>query len=113
MFQYVSGLREECENLSVNEIFDFAVKLAIKYLNGKKMKILGMIATQQEPKTITSTVDHISRSLGCPKSTVWLNVNFLKELGLIKNGRGKPVKVTKIGRIVLEIKNREGGELNV
>ncbi|NIO19467.1 MAG: hypothetical protein GTN76_01635 [Candidatus Aenigmarchaeota archaeon] len=111
IFQYVSGLREESENLSVNEVFDFAMKIASKYLNGKKIKILRIIATQKEPTTITSAVDQVSRTLCCPKSTVWMNVNFLKELGLIENGRGRPVRVTAVGRIILE-NTQGGGEVN-
>jgi|GEM_PF-2390406 len=110
IFQYVSGLREESENLCVNEILDFSLKLASKHLNGKKIRILRLISEQEEPMTITSAVDLISNALSCPKSTVWMNVNFLKELGLIQNGRGRPVKVTNIGMVILDIKNREGGE---
>ncbi len=107
IFRYVSGLREETSELCVNEILDFSLKLAGKYLNGKKMKILEMIATRKEPMTITSAVNMISRMLCCPKSTVWANINFLKELGLIENGRGKPVKLTKIGRLMLMGKSDE------
>jgi len=110
ILHYVSGLREETENLCVNEILDFSLKLACKYLNGKKIKILRIIAAQKESRTITSAVYKISKSLECPKSTVWMNVNFLKELGLIENGRGKPVKITNIGRIILDNKTKEGGE---
>ncbi len=66
-----------------------------------------MIAAYKEPRTITSAVDQISHILCCPKSTVWMNMNFLKDLGLIKNGRGRPVKLTKIGRMILE--NKTGG----
>ena len=107
IFHYVSGLREETSELCVNEILDFSLKLAGKYLNGKKMKILEMIATHKEPMTITSAVNMISHMLRCPKSTVWANINFLKELGLIENGRGKPVKLTKIGRLMLKGKSDE------
>jgi hypothetical protein len=38
---------------------------------------------------------------------VWSNVNFLKELGLIKNSRGGPVIITKIGRIILGDNKKE------
>lgn len=110
LLQYVSGLREESGDLCVNEILDFSMKIAGKYLNEKKMKILRIISAQKEQKTITSMVTEISQLLSCPKSTVWNNVNFLKELGLIENGRGKPVKVTNIGRIILE-NEQKGGEL--
>ena len=109
LLHYVSGLREESSELCVNEIFDFSLKLARKCMNRKRIEILRIIAAQEEPITITSAVDQISRLLSCPKSTVWMNVNLLKELGLIKNGRGLPVRITKIGRIMLE-NISEGGD---
>jgi predicted transcriptional regulator len=70
-------------------------------MNGKRAEMLRMIAAQREPKTITSVVDDISDALRCPKSTVWANIGLLKELGLVKNGRGKPVRITGLGRAVL------------
>jgi DNA-binding MarR family transcriptional regulator len=101
ILQYYSGLKEDSCELSVNEIFSVALRLAGRCLNGKRIEILRMIAEQDGARTITSTVDHISEELGCPKSTVWINVNMLKELGLIENGRGNPVRVTKVGEILL------------
>jgi len=107
IFHYVSGLREETSELCVNEILEFSLKLAGKYLNGKKMRILEMIAMHKEPTTITSAVNMISHLLCCPKSTVWANINFLKEIGLIENGRGSPVKITNIGKLILEENEEE------
>ena len=101
ILQYYSGLKEDSCELSVNEVFTVALRLACRCLNGKRIEILRMIAVQAGSRTITSTVDHISEELGCPKSTVWINVNMLKELGLIENGRGNPVRVTKVGEILL------------
>lgn len=113
IFNYVSGLREETGEICVNEILDFAIKVASKCLNGKRIEILRIIAVQKGPRTITSAVDEISHLLGCPKSTVWINVNFLKELGLIQNGRGTPVKMTPIGMIILERKTEEGNHIRM
>lgn len=107
IFNYLSGLREEPGELCVNEILDFALKVAEKCMNGKRMEILRIIAIQKEPRTITSIVEEISHLLGCPKSTVWMNVNLLKELGLIQNGRGVPVRITAVGRILLERETEE------
>jgi hypothetical protein len=59
LLHYVSGLREESSELCVNEILDFALNVACKHLNGKKIRILRMIAVQQEPITITSFVHEI------------------------------------------------------
>lgn len=109
MFHYVSGLREESSELSVNEIFDFAVRAAVKCLNQKRMEMLRIISIQDEPMTITSMVEEISHLMGLPRSTVWINMNRLKELGLISNGRGKPVRVTAVGNVILH-KERNGGE---
>ncbi|MEE9323849.1 MAG: hypothetical protein V3U72_04890 [Candidatus Aenigmarchaeota archaeon] len=107
IFNYLSGLREESCDISVNEILDFAMNIANKYLNRKRIEILRIISVQDEPRTITSIVEEISQLLCCPKSTVWMNVNFLKELGLIKNSRGNPVRITAVGMIILERKTEE------
>jgi hypothetical protein len=101
LLNYLSGLEEDCGDLSVNEVFSFAMKAACRCMNGKRAEILRIISVQREPKTITSIVDDVSRILRCPKSTVWANLNFLKEFGLIKNGRGKPVCLTRLGRLML------------
>lgn len=101
LLNYLSGLEEDCGNLSVNELFSFAMKAACRCMNGKRVEMLRIISMQKEPKTITSVVADISHVLHCPKSTVWANLNFLKELGLVKNGRGKPVCITKLGKVVL------------
>lgn len=102
IFNYLSGLKEDSGDICVNEVLDFAIKVAGRCLNDKRFEILRIIAIQEEPRTITSMVDEISILLNCPKSTVWMNVNFLKELGLIQNGRGRPVRVTPIGVMLLE-----------
>lgn len=102
IFTYVSGLKEDSSEIRVNELLDFAVSAAGRCLNGRRLEILEIICSQEEPRTITSVVDDISSLLGCPKSTVWMNVNLLKEMGLIKNGRGLPVRATPIGLLVLE-----------
>ena len=107
IFHYLSGLKEESGSVCVNEVIDFAVKAADKCLNCKRVEILRIIASQTEPRTITSVVDDISNILDCPKSTVWINVNFLKDIGLIKNGRGLPVRITPIGMVILERKLEE------
>lgn len=102
-FHYVSGLREEdvCE-ICVNDLLEFALKISQKMINKKKLEILKIISSQEEPKTITSIVDLISKNLGYPKSTVWVNVSCLKDFGLIQNGRSQPVKVTKLGELILK-----------
>lgn len=107
IFNYLSGLREESGEICVNEVLEFAVKIAGRCLNDKRMEILKIIAVQQEPMTITSIVGEISILLNCPRSTVWMNVNFLKELGLIQNGRGLPVRITPMGMIILERNTEE------
>lgn len=101
ILHYSSGLKEDSMNVCVNEIFDFSLRIAKRYVNGKRVRILRIISVQKEPRTITRTVDEISKVLCCPKSTVWMNVNILKELGLIENGRGRPVSVTKVGKMIL------------
>jgi Fe2+ or Zn2+ uptake regulation protein len=107
IFNYLSGLKEDSCELSVNEVLDFALKTAGRCVKGKRLEMLRIIAETGKDKTITSVVDDISRNLCCPKSTVWMNVNFLKDLGLIENGRFKPVKVTAMGIILLERNNGE------
>ena len=82
IFTYVSGLKEDTSEIRVNELLDFAVNAAEKCLNEKRLDILEIISAQVEPRTITSVVDDISELLSCPKSTVWVNVNFLKVLAL-------------------------------
>lgn len=106
LLHYVSGLREESCELSVNEILDFSLKLAGKFMNKRRIEILRIVSTNGG-KTITCVVDEVSSILSCPKSTVWSNVNFLKELGLIKNSRGKPARITAIGMIILDRKTEE------
>jgi predicted transcriptional regulator len=101
IFNYLSGLKEEYGEISVNEVIDAVVKLSEKLLNQRKLEILKMLAEHDGSRTITSAVDEISRGLGCPKSTVWMNVNCLKQLGLVTNGYGKPARVTAVGKIVL------------
>jgi hypothetical protein len=102
LLNYVSGLEEDCCNLSVNEVLEFAMKAAERCVNGKRAEMLRLIAAQREPRTITSTAEEISCSIGCPRSTVWANLNLLKELRLVENGRGRPIRVTKLGRLLLE-----------
>jgi len=94
-------MEEDTGELSVNEVLSVAVKLAEKFLNDKRIEMLKIISSQNEPKTITSVVSQISDNLSCPKSTVWANVNCLKDLGLIHNGRGRPVGLTNIGIFML------------
>jgi len=108
MLHYNSGLKEDSCKLSVEEILESLTKLVRKCLNGKRIEILKTVAENGD-KTITSVVDVVSKSSGYPKSTVWMNVNFLKEIGLIKNTRGKPVRLTPIGMMILE---RMEGERN-
>ena len=108
MLRYLSGLKEDFCELSINEMVESLFRLAEKCLNRKRVEILRAVASNGD-KTITSVVDVVSKSSGYPKSTVWVNVNFLKEIGLIKNTRGKPVRLTQIGMIVLE---RMEGERN-
>ncbi len=107
IFNYLSGLKEDSGAVSVNEVLNAVVMLSGKVLRGRKMEILRMLAEQDGSRTITSAVDEISCAMGCPKSTVWMNVNSLKELGLVENGRGKPLKITKIGEIILENLQKE------
>lgn len=109
LLHYVSGLREESGELCVNEILDFALNIAGKFMNRRRIEILRIISANGG-KTITSVVDEVSGVLSCPKSTVWSNVNLLKELGLIKNSRGGPVEITIIGRIILENSRKEADE---
>ncbi len=101
IFNYLSGMREDCGDISINEVLDFAMRAAGKCMNGKRAEMLRIIAARGGQKTITSVVDEISLALSCPKSTVWANLNLLKELGLVENGRGRPVKVTNLGGMVL------------
>ncbi len=101
MLHYNSGLKEDSCKLSVDDVLESLTKLVHKCLNGKRIEILKAVAENGD-KTITSVVDMISRSSGYPKSTVWMNMNFLKEIGLIRNTRGKPVRLTPIGMMVLE-----------
>lgn len=103
---YNSGLKEEICGISVNELYEFAVNLADRYMTERRMEILEMMS-HEEPKTITSMVSDVSATLNCPKSTVWMNVNLLRELGLIKSGNGMPVKVTAMGMLILE-RNADG-----
>ena len=107
IFTYASGLKEDMTEIRVNDLVDFAVNAVDRCLNDKRVDILEIIGSQPEPRTITSVVEDIAELLGCPRSTVWMNVNFLKEMGLIKNGRGRPVRVTPIGMLVLERKLEE------
>jgi biotin operon repressor len=102
LFNYLSGVREDCGEVSVNEVLEFAVRAAGKCMNEKRAEMLRLIAGQKEPKTITSVVEQISCALDCPRSTVWANLNTLKELGLVENGRGKPLHVTNLGKMVLD-----------
>lgn len=111
IFNYLSGLKEESGVVCVNEVIDIAVRMSDKCLTEKRFKILNLIAGCEEPMTITTAVDMISEIIGCPKSTVWMNVNFLKDLGLIKNGRGLPVRITPMGRVILERRMEEGGAI--
>ena len=109
IFNYLSGLKEDSGVVCVNEVIDIAVRMSDKCLNEKRLKILDLIADCEEPMTITTAVDLIAEIIECPKSTVWTNVNFLKEVGLLKNGRGLPVRVTSMGRIILERKLEDNG----
>jgi predicted transcriptional regulator len=101
-FHYIAGLKEDMCEIRVDELFNLTLKLTQKVVNKKRIEILEFISKQEEPKTITSMVDAISRTLNCPKSTVWVNINCLKELGFIKNGRGQPVRLTKLGEVILK-----------
>jgi hypothetical protein len=45
----------------------------------------------------------LSMVLHCSQSALWNNFNLLKSLGLINMNNGYPVKITDMGRFVLDV----------
>jgi predicted transcriptional regulator len=66
---------------------------------------------KNEFKTITQIVKELAQILDCSESALWNNTNSLKKCGLIHNELGKPVKLTRVG--VLIVNKIFGGGLGV
>jgi Mn-dependent DtxR family transcriptional regulator len=77
--------------------------LAKERLNYKQKEILKYLSSEAARfKTTTSIVKDLAKILNCSESALFNNVNSLKRSGLVENELGKPLKLTKIGKLILK-----------
>ena len=98
------GLKEDASGfVKMNELANLVERLAARCLREIHLDVLFYISLEENRlKTLTTIVHELSEILRIPRSTLWYHVNFLKELGLIENRLGRPVKLTKKGEFILE-----------
>ncbi len=86
------------------EFFLLFSKLIDRSLKEKQKEILYYVSLGENRfKTSTRLVTELSFALGCSQSALWNNFNCLKEFGLIRMKNGYPVKITNLGRLVLDM----------
>ncbi len=71
-------------------------------LNANQSLILSDIQDNKN-KTITGTLNRISRARGISLSTLKLNAKILKELGLISYCEFHSAELTDFGKIIIEL----------
>ncbi len=71
-------------------------------LNANQSLILSEIHGNSD-KTITGTLNRISRARGISLSTLKLNAKILRELGLISYSEFHTAELTEFGKIILKI----------
>jgi hypothetical protein len=99
----ISLVKEEYGFLD-DDFFKLFTKLADKSLKEKQKEILFYVSMEENRfKTSTRLVTELSFALGCSQSALWNNFNCLKEFGLIRMNNGYPVKITNLGRLVLDL----------
>ena len=87
-----------------DELVIFTKKLVEKSLKEKQREILYYISLDENRlKTSTRLVTELSFALRCSQSALWNNFNCLKDLGLVHINNGRPVKITSLGRLVLDM----------
>ena len=77
-------------------------KLFLKALNKSQLLLLRFISDNENERA-NRIVSRLNATLKVPPSTAKLNMKILRDLGLVSYGKGKPVKLTRIGRFVLEL----------
>jgi hypothetical protein len=87
-----------------DDLVSFTAKLINRSLKDKQREILYYISLDENRlKTSTRLVMELSMVLHCSQSALWNNFNLLKSLGLINMNNGYPVKITDMGRFVLDV----------
>lgn len=84
-------------------------KLFEKALNKNQALILRLVSKNAD-LTASSFLKMVSKKTGIPLSTLKLNLKILREKGLVSYGRigdPKPVKLTRVGEVVLQILSPE------
>ncbi|VVB60547.1 Uncharacterised protein [uncultured archaeon] len=83
-----------------------ALKVILKRsLNKNQILILSEIQ-KGAGRSITSTLNCISRDSGISLSTLKLNAKILRELGLISYAEFRAVELTEFGEVIIDFLNR-------
>ena len=79
------------------------IQLALSSLTSKQKNILAAIG-KSSGTTISSLAKKTAGELGCSESSVWVSIKGLREAGIVaKRAKGKPVKLTVAGKILLRM----------
>lgn len=94
------------------DILDVVTRLVEKRLTKKQKLVLKKVSCIESKMTLSFLAERLSNELKIGKSTVRVILQTLRDIGLISCGssddKGKPVELTKIGKIVINRLDREG-----
>ena len=111
---YEQCILEQDHNNFSCELLKTLIKLVDKRFTKKQKLVLKKIVTTKKNTTMTSLSDRLSEELNVSKTTVRIILQTLRDIGLISCGRatnkGKPVKLTKIGSIIVDRLKEEVNE---
>ena len=92
------------EELDAEELRRALIKLVQARLTRKQKELLVFLGQNTARVNVTRLVPILGAHLQCAPSTVWANLNVLKEIGLVEFGdietKGKPIRLTKLGELV-------------
>ncbi len=104
MGSFAISLVKEEYGFENSEFMLLTRKLVERSLKNKQREILYYISLDENRlKTSTRLVLELSMVLQCSQSALWNNFNCLKDLGLIHINNGRPVKITGMGKFVLDL----------
>lgn len=78
-------------------------KIIERGLNENQLLILKELASNGHYLTVTNFLDSLSKKYGIPESTLRWNVDVLKELRLITQKNGDPIRLSNSGRLIVKI----------
>jgi Fe2+ or Zn2+ uptake regulation protein len=84
-------------------VFSVIRKIIEERLTKKQKAILDFLSKEEnQGKTLYKVVLELSKELNCSRSALYNNINSLKRCGLVANKEGRPLRLTKIGFLILE-----------